>query len=273
MAKHAESPADTVSLRTGATMPVVGLGTWQLTDDTAGTVKAALDMGYRLIDTSGDYGTQPGIAEALRRTDVQRQDLYLVTKVEEDEDAYEATKDRLRELDVERVDLMLIHRPPEAGAGVDLWRGLQRARDEGLTADIGVSNYSTEQIDALVEASSEVPAVNQIEWSPFGWSRAMLDYCNHHGIVIQAYSPLTRTDRLDDDVLQDIAAHHGKTPAQVLIRWNLQLGVVPLPKANNIGHLRENLAVFDFELTDQDMTRLEERNEHYSSLGGSLAYV
>ncbi|MPZ72894.1 MAG: aldo/keto reductase [Nitriliruptorales bacterium] len=254
-------------------MPVLGLGTWQLTDDTADTVKTALDMGYRLIDTSGDYGTQAGIAAALGSSDVDRQDLYLVTKVEEDEDAYDATRDRLRELDVERVDLMLIHRPPPSGAGVDLWRGLQQARDDGLTVDIGVSNYSIEDMNALIETSGEVPAVNQIEWSPFGWSQTMLDYCNGHGIVIQAYSPLTRTERLDDETLQEIAVHHDKTPAHVLIRWNIQLGVVPLPKANNLDHLRENLAVFDFELREEDMRRLEERNEHYSSLGGSLAYA
>jgi diketogulonate reductase-like aldo/keto reductase len=273
MTSNPGSPADTVSLRSGRTMPVLGLGTWQLTDDTAGTVQSALDMGYRMIDTSGDYGSQPGIAQALHRSEVPRGDLYLVTKVEEDEDAYEATKDRLRELELERADLMLVHRPPAAGAGVDLWRGLQQARDDGLAVDIGVSNYTIEEIDALVEATGEVPAVNQIEWSPFGWSRTMLDYCNAHGIVLQAYSPLTRRKRLADDVLGEIAGRHGKTPAQTLIRWGLQLGVVPLPKANDLGHLRENIGVFDFELSADDMDRLEQCNEHYSSLGGSLAYT
>jgi 2,5-diketo-D-gluconate reductase A len=273
MSAHPSGPADTVPLRSGAAMPVLGLGTWQLTDDTAGTVKAALDLGYRMIDTSGDYGTQPGIAEALRRSDVPRDELYLVTKVEEDEDAYDATRDRLRDLDVDHVDLILLHRPPPDGDGVDLWRGLQRARDEGLAVDIGVSNYRTDQIDALAEATGELPATNQIEWSPFGWSGPMLDYCTRQGIRIQAYSPLTRTERLDDEVLQAVAARHGKTPAQVLIRWNLQLGVVPLPKANDANHLRENLDVFDFTLSRQDMARLEDRNDHYSALGASLAYT
>lgn len=273
MSARPTSPSDTVPLRTGRQMPVLGLGTWQLTDDTAGTVDAAIGFGYRLIDTSGDYGTQPGIAEALRRTDVERDQLYLVTKVEEDEDAHQATRDRLRELDVDRVDLMLIHRPPATGAGVDLWRGLQRARDEGLTLDIGVSNYSIDQMEEIADASGEVPAVNQIEWSPFGWSEQMLDHCNDRGILIQAYSPLTRTERLDDEVLDEVAAEHGKSPAQVLIRWAMQLGVVPLPKANQLHHLRDNLDVFDFELTDVQMRRLQERNEHYSALGGSLHYT
>ena len=274
MALHEpRTAADTMPLRTGRSMPVMGLGTWQLTHDTAGTVQAALEMGYRMIDTSGDYGTQAGVGEALRRVSAARDDVYLVTKVEEDEDAYEGTRKRLRELRVERADLMLIHRPPADGPGVNLWRGLQRARDEGFTSDIGVSNYSIDQVDELADATGEVPAVNQIEWTPFGWSRRMLDYCERHAIVIQAYSPLTRTERLHDAVLNDIATAHGRTPAQVLLRWNLQLGTVPLPKANDHGHLAENLRVFDFELDDDAMHRLEECNEHYSALGGSLQYA
>lgn len=266
-------PSDTVSLHTGRRIPVLGLGTWKLTQDTAATVEAAIRMGYRMIDTSGDYGTQPGIAEGLRRSEIDPDEIYMVTKIEEDEDAFEATKDRLRELDLDRVDLMLVHRPPPSGAGVDLWRGLQRARDEGLTADIGVSNYSAEQIDELISATGETPTVNQIEWSPFGWSEDMLEYCNRHDIVIQAYSPLTRAERLDDGALTEIAADHGKTPAQTMIRWSMQLGVVPLPKANQMEHLRENLEVFDFQLFVESMTRLGACNEQFSALGKSLAYI
>jgi len=196
-----------------------------------------------------------------------------VTKVEEDEDAYEATVDRLRELEVDHVDLVLVHRPPARGVGVDLWRGLQRARGEGLTVDIGVSKDSAEEIEELVEATGEIPAVNQIEWSPFGWSRTMLDYCAGQDIVIQAYSPLTRTERLDDEIVKGIAECHGATPAQVLLRWDLQLGVVPLPKANHRDHLRQNISVFDFVLSPNEMTQLRERNEYYSSLGECLAYA
>lgn len=271
--REASTASDTIPMRTGRSMPVIGLGTWQLTRDTAGTVQAALEGGYRMIDTSGDYGTQPGIAEALRRVDVDRREVYLVTKVEEDEDAHQATRDRLGELGVDDVDLVLIHRPPAEGVGVELWRGLQRARDDGLTIDIGVSNYSIDEIEALADASGEMPAVNQIEWTPFGWSRPMLDYCEENGVVIQAYSPLTRGGRLDDRVLNEVARGYGRTPAQVLLRWNLQLGTVPLPKANDHGHLRENLQIFDFELDGDAMHRLEEQNEDYSALGPSLQYT
>ena len=261
-----------VELRTGRSMPVLGLGTWQLNDDTAGTVEEALRLGYRMIDTSGDYGTQPGIGEAMRRTDVERAAIYLVTKVEEDEDAYEATRRNLDELGVEHADLMLIHRPPRTGAGRELWEGLIRARDEGLAVDIGVSNYSIEQIDELISSTGETPAVNQIEWSPFGWSREMLDFCARHGIVIQAYSPLTRARRLDNERVRSVAARHGRTPAQVLLRWSVQRGAVPLPKANRRDHLAENLQALEFDLSGTDLDVLNSLNEAYSSLG-SLPYV
>lgn len=265
--------ASTLELETGRLMPVIGLGTWQLTRDTAGTVEEALRLGYRMIDTSGDYGTQAGIGEALRRGGLDRGEFFLVTKVEEHEDAYAATRRNLDELGLERADLMLIHRPPPGGAGHELWEGLIRAREDGLTADIGVSNYSVEQLEELLDASGELPVVNQIEWSPFGWSRDMLDYCRERGIVIQAYSPLTRAQRLDDERLAELAAEYERTPAQLLLLWNLQLGVAPLPKANRLEHLEENLGIFDFELSDEHVGELNSFNEHYSSLGSSLAYV
>jgi diketogulonate reductase-like aldo/keto reductase len=256
-----------VELRTGRSMPVLGLGTWQLNDDTAGTVEEALRLGYRQIDTSGDYGTQPGIGDAMSRTDVPRSEIFLVTKVEENEDAYDATRRNLEELGQEYADLMLIHRPPRTGAGVELWEGLIRARDEGLAVDIGVSNYSIEQIDELIRSTGETPAVNQVEWSPFGWSREMLDYSGEHGIVIQAYSPLTRARRLDNERLRSVAARHDRTPAQVLLRWSIQRGAVPLPKANRRDHLAENLEALDFELSGEDLDVLNSLNERYSSLG------
>jgi diketogulonate reductase-like aldo/keto reductase len=265
------STQSTVRLRTGNAMPVLGLGTWQLTRDTAGTIAKALELGYPMIDTSGDYGTQPGIGKGIRRAGVQRDAFYLVTKVEEDGDAYEATQNDLAELGLEFADLMLLHRPPPDGAGEDLWRGLIKAKQEGLTRDIGVSNYSVEQMQSLIEETGEVPVVNQIEWTPFGYGEHMSEFCRENDIVIQAYSPLTRTERLDDKHLIEIAKHYGKTPAQVLIRWNLQRGVVPLPKANRAEHLEENLKVFDFELSEEDLSTLDGLNERYSSLG-SLPY-
>lgn len=261
-----------LKLRTGHEMPVMGLGTWKLTKDTAGTVAAALELGYPMIDTSGDYGTQPGIAECLRSNGFDRDSYFLVTKVEEDEDAYEATQRNVDELGLDYADLMLIHRPPDNGAGEKLWEGLIRARNEGLAKDIGVSNYSSDQIDRLIAATGEIPVVNQIEWTPFGHGEQMRAYAGEKDIVIQAYSPLTRATRLDDESLNAIADRYGKTPAQILIRWNLQHGTVPLPKANSRDHLEENIDVFDFELSGQDLAALDEFNQRYSALG-TLPYL
>ena len=262
-----------LALRTGHSMPALGLGTWQLTHDAVPVLEDALRLGYRMIDTSCDYRTQAAVGEAIRASEIDRSDLFVVTKVEENDDAYEATRRNLRELGLEYADLVLIHRPPPGGeVGTDLWTGLMRARRDGLTRDIGVSNYSTAQIESLVTKACEVPVVNQIEWSPFGWSSDMLDYCTLRGIVVQAYSPLTRALRLDDDMLIALAAEYERSPAQILLRWDLQLGVAPVPKAARHEHLLENLAALDFELSGAHMEELEELNEHYSALG-SLPYV
>jgi 2,5-diketo-D-gluconate reductase A len=261
----------TFGLATGVQIPAMGLGTWELRGG-AQTVGTALGFGYRLIDTAGDYGTQPAIGKAIREARVPRDDIFLVTKVEETEDGYDATKNRLRELSMDHADLVLIHRPPSTGAGESIWEGLIKARQEGLAREIGVSNYSIEQMDAVTDATGERPAVNQIEWSPFGHSPGMLDHCRQHDVLIQAYSPLTRVERLHDPVLKEIGGEHGKTPAQVLIRWNIQLGTNPIPKASTRQHLEENLAVFDFELSDDEMDRLSGLNERYSALAG-LAYA
>jgi 2,5-diketo-D-gluconate reductase A len=262
----------TVALFTGRVMPLLGLGTWQLKHQTVDNVRSALEAGYRMIDTSGDYHTQRGIGEALRASALPRKSVYVVTKVEETDDAYAAIRTNLAELRLDYVDLVLIHRPPERGVGEQLWQGLRRAKREGLARDIGVSNYSIEQIEELVYRTGELPAVNQIEWTPFGHSPRMLDFCYDNHIVIQAWSPLTHGMRLNDDKLAAMAARYGRTAAQLLIRWNLQLGVVPLPKANHANHQRDNLHVFDFEISQLDMAKLRTLNEHWSALG-RLQYV
>src|SRR4051812_12836214 len=261
-----------VPLLSGRQMPVLGLGTWQLKHQTVDSIVQALEAGYRMIDTAGDYHTQRGIGDALRASGLPRDSVYLVTKVEETGDAYEAVRTNLAELRLEHVDLVLVHRPPERGVGEKLWQGLRRAKREGLARDIGVSNYSIEQVEEVGYRTGELPVGNPVEGTPFGHSPRMLDFCHDNDIVIQAWSPLTRGARLNDDKLAAMAARYGRTPAQLLIRWNLQLGVVPLPKANHAGHQRENLHVFDFEITQLDMAKLRTLNEHWSALG-QLQYV
>jgi len=262
----------TVTLNSGNKMPIIGIGTWDLTRQTARTVAEALQLGFRMVDTSGDYGTQPGAGSGIRVSGIPRDQVYLVTKVEEDEDAYSSTRRSLEELKMTYADLMLIHRPPKKGYGKDLWKGLIRAREEGFVKDIGVSNYSIEQIESLIESTGEIPAVNQIEWSPFGHSTEILEYCRDNGIVVQAYSPLTHGQRLKDPNLKAIADHYGKTPSQILLRWNIELGVVPIVKASNPEHLAENVDIFDFELDNEDVELLMKFNEGYSALGGGSSH-
>lgn len=257
----------TIKLRSGNRVPVMGLGTWQLTIDTANSVLHALEIGYRLIDTAWDYYTQPAIGEAINASGLPRSELFIETKVEETDDPLEASREYIGEMDLEYADLILLHRPPPEGPGTDLWEGLIEVRAQGLARDIGVSNYSIGQMERLISETGEVPAVQQVEWSPFGHSRLMKEYCDRNSIVMQAYSPLTRTKRLDDQTLAEVAARYEKTPAQVLIRWNLQRGTIPIPKANQRSHRVENLDVFDFEISQPDMEVLDGLNERYSSLG------
>jgi 2,5-diketo-D-gluconate reductase A len=257
----------TVALHTGNTMPVIGLGTWQLKDGTAEVIVKALELGYRLIDTSGNYGTQPGVGEGLRRSPFDRNEIFICTKIEAHENSYDATVQNLQELQIDYADLMLIHWPPQAGAGLELWQGLIRAKQEGLVKDIGVSNYSVALMQTLIDETGEKPVVNQIEWSPFGYSEDMLKYCKDNNIVIQAYSPITRQDKLDNEVLVATAQKYSKTPAQILIRWNIQLGTVPLPKSSSPDHLAENISVFDFEIAEEDMVKLNGLNDGFSALG------
>jgi diketogulonate reductase-like aldo/keto reductase len=260
-----------IPLRSGRRMPAIGLGTWQLTDDTARSVADALRLGYRMIDTSGDYGTQRAIGQALR-DDAGAHDVFIVTKVEEDEDSYEAARRNLGELGLDSVDLLLIHRPPDKGVGRTLWQGLIKAMNDGLCREIGVSNYDVGQIEELVEKTGVTPSVNQVEWTPFGHSKEMLAFCRDNAIVLQAYSPLTRATRLDDETLVEVARRHRKSPAQVLLRWNLELRTVPLPKASRAEHRRENLDIFDFELDEAELVELNELNDRYSALGEGLPY-
>jgi diketogulonate reductase-like aldo/keto reductase len=259
-------PDSTVTLRTGREMPVIGLGSWMLTSHTPEAVLHAFELGYHMVDTSADYKTQPGIGKAIRRYNHRRDSLFVTMKVEPEEDGYEATARNLEELKLAYADLVLIHRAPEKGVGEKLWEQLVRAREEGLTRDIGVCSYKIEQLKTLGENTGEVPAVHQLEWSPFGHSLDMLSYCRGQQIVLQAYCPLTRGKRLKDERLIAIARKHGKSPAQVILRWDLQHGVVPIPKAYRDDHQRDNLDIFDFVLDQIDMGTLDGLNEQFSAL-------
>ena len=266
------TPESSRSLPSGNRMPLLGLGSLNLTHHTVATVCHALEAGFRMIDTSQEFHTQRGIGDAIRACGFERHDIFVISKLEPHDDPYAAMHRNLAQLKLEYVDLVLINSAPEHDAGEMAWHGLRRAKRDGLAHDIGVAGFSIDNIEELVYRTGEMPSVNQIEWSPFGHSPRMLDFCRDNDIIIQARSPLTRATRLNDDKIGAMAARYGKTPAQLLMRWNLQLGVVPLPKSNLREHLRDNLNVFDFDISAQDMLRLNGLNEHFSALD-QLRYV
>ncbi len=262
--------ASTVTLNNGVQMPVFGLGAYHLAETEAGTmavVQEAVSLGYRLIDTATAYGNEEAIGRGLRESGVPRRELFVTTKVWTDEQGEEETPRALQRsltrLGLSYVDLYLIHWPA-VGRWQSAWRAMLALLETGQCRAIGVSNFGIPHLDALRQISTLLPAVNQIECTPFRHAPDLLAYCRDHGIQVEAYSPLTRGAKFGHPVLLKIAQAHGKTPAQVLIRWGLDHRIVEIPKASSSAHLRENTEVFDFGLTAGEMQALDGLHEGFS---------
>jgi diketogulonate reductase-like aldo/keto reductase len=256
-------PDQTASLPQGGRMPLLGFGTWQLTGDDARRATAdALQVGYRHLDTATLYDNEREVGLGLVDSGVPRADVFVTTKLPPDRGGSErpVLEESLEKLGVEYVDLWLIHWPP-GGAGESMWQALLDARDAGLARDVGVSNYSLEQLDALHSATGVMPAVNQINWSPLRFDQAVVDGHRERGVVLEGYSGL-RGGTLDNPVIVEIAERLGRTPAQVILRWHLQHEFVAIPKSANAERIRANAQLADFELTADDMSKLD-------ALGGS----
>jgi diketogulonate reductase-like aldo/keto reductase len=256
----------TVRLNNGVELPWVGLGVYQAQrgEETREAVSWALQAGYRHIDTARIYGNERDVGEALRQSGIPRSEVFITTKLWNHDQGYDsalrACERSLRELGLEYVDLYLIHWPVP-GRRLDSWRAMEKLLADGRCRSIGVSNFLERHLDELMANSKVVPAVNQVEFSPYLYQRELLEHCRRHGIVVEAYSPLTKGERLSDPRLVEVAKHYGKTSAQVLIRWCLQHGMVVLPKSVREARIRENAAVFDFELSANDMRVLDGLNE------------
>ncbi|GAA1243015.1 aldo/keto reductase [Prauserella halophila] len=253
----------TVELNNGVTMPQVGYGVYQVPpDETAVAVTAALEAGYRSIDTATLYGNESGVGRAVRDSGIPRDDLFLTTKLWNDAQGYDAALKAfdasLAELGTDYVDLYLIHWPvPEAGLYPETWRALEKINADGRARAIGVSNFQPHHLDTLAENSGVVPAVNQVEAHPFLQQATVREYDAAHGIVTEAWSPLAKGgELLADPVVTALADHHGRTPAQIVLRWHLQLGNVIIPKSATPSRMTANLQLFDFALDEDDMTRL-----------------
>ncbi|MDQ0375110.1 aldo/keto reductase [Cellulomonas humilata] len=252
------APIPTLTLP-GGQIPVVGLGTWQSEGGAAErAVSVALQLGYRHIDTATGYGNEAEVGRALGGVGIDRDDVFVTTKLPPDHAgrARRTLTESLTALGTDHLDLWLIHWPPGRHASPETWQVFREVRDEGLVRSIGVSNYSLAQLDELIAATGEAPAVNQIPYSPRDHDPDLLAAHLERGVVVEGYSPLKRTD-LRSTALTDAADAHGVTPAQVVLRWHVQHDVVVIPKSTTPERIATNLDVLGFTLTDDEMVAID----------------
>jgi diketogulonate reductase-like aldo/keto reductase len=248
-----------VTLAGDIVMPMVGFGTWQLRGDQAyQSVRLALEAGYRHIDTATMYGNEEEVGRALRDSGLDRRDVFITTKLPPSSAGREreTIAASLRALGVDHVDLWLVHWPPAGRAAPPMWREFLTVRDKGMVRAIGVSNYRTDQIDELITATGQPPAVNQIPWSPAQHDPRRLAESRDRGVIIEGYSPLKGT-HLRDRVLVEIAAEHNVTAPQVVLRWHVQHGIPVIPKSARPERITENFGLFGFSLTAEEMARID----------------
>ena len=255
-------------LNNGVKIPRLGLGVYQSApgQTTKKAVEFALKIGYRHIDTARIYGNESDVGAAIREIGLKREDIFVTTKLWNGDQGYEnslkACDESLKRLGLKYLDLYLIHWPVQ-NLRAESWKALVRLLKEGKCRSIGVSNYTIHHLTELLESSSVVPAVNQVEFSPFLYQKQLLDYCQTKTIQVEAYSPLTQGDKLNHPAIQHVAKSHIKTPAQIMIRWGLEHKLVTIPKSIHEGRIRENAQVFDFHLTADDMRSLDSLDENF----------
>lgn len=242
----------------GRTIPQVGLGVWQTpNDDAAMVVKTALDAGYRHIDTAAAYRNEKGVGEGIRASGLSRDEVFVTTKLWNDNQGYDETlvaaEKSLGRLGLDHLDLYLIHWPaPKKGLFVETWKAFVRLKEEGRVKSIGVSNFAAEHLDRIIGETGVAPAINQIELHPRFQQRALREANAERGVLTQSWSPLGQGQLLADPVIAAIAAKHGKTPAQVIIRWHVDSGLVVIPKSVTPARIVQNFGVFDFQLDAED---------------------
>lgn len=257
-------------LNNGIKIPKFGLGTF-LNDNGRQAIDSilyALEIGYRHVDTATMYENEKEIGEAVHESGLPREEIFVTTKLWNSDHGYDNTikafQRSLERLGLDYIDLYLIHWPVE-NLRLESWRALEKLYNDGLCRSIGISNYMERHLEELLNNSSVIPAVNQVEFSPFLYLKGLQDYCESKGIALESYSPLTKGYKLKDSNLIDIARSYDKSTSQILIRWCLQKGVIVIPKSSQMEHIKENANVFDFNISETDMIALDKLNENYHS--------
>jgi 2,5-diketo-D-gluconate reductase A len=262
-----------LTLNDGKRIPQLGFGVWRLSDEEApAVVGTALEAGYRLIDTAAMYGNEAGIGRAVAASGLPREDIFVATKVWNDRHGYDETlracEESLGRLALDYVDLYLVHWPvPQRGAYVDTWRALMRLREDGRARSIGVCNFTVEHLKRVIDATGSTPSVNQVELHPRFQQKALRAFHQEAGIVTEAWAPLGRGGLLDDPVIQAIAGKHGRTPAQIVLRWHLDGGTVAIPKSATPARIRENRELDGFTLDAEDLARIAALDDPAGRMG------
>lgn len=257
--------SEKIKLRNGTEMPVLGFGTFKISDeDVYRTVLDALSAGYRHIDTAAYYGNEEGIGRAIRDSGIPLEEIFVTSKVWYSEDGYDETIKAFEKSEtlLGKIDLYLIHWPRGRNR-LEMWRALEHLEQEGRIKAAGVSNYVERHLEEIERHGMNMPAVDQVEFSPFLYKKGLLEYCRSKHIILEAYSPLTRGTRLDDQILKEIAQRHDKTPAQILLRWVAQKDMMLIAKTTSKERMKENADIFNFKISKEDMSRLDALNEEY----------
>jgi diketogulonate reductase-like aldo/keto reductase len=257
----------TVLLHNGVKMPYFGLGVYKVEEgnEVIDSVKTALEVGYRAIDTAALYENEEGVGKAIKASGIPRKEIFVTTKVWNTDHGYEKTlkafDKSISKLGLDYVDLYLIHWPGK-DTFIDTWRALEKLYRDGRVRAIGVSNFKPHHLQTLMEHSEEKPVINQVELHPYFQQKELREFCKQHDIVVEAWSPLGRGQVLDDPVLAEIGKKYGKTPAQVTLRWHLQNDIVIIPKSVTPSRIKENADIFDFELTAEDMEQIDQLDKN-----------
>jgi 2,5-diketo-D-gluconate reductase A len=253
-------------LNDGNTIPQFGLGVWQVPNNrAAAAIQTAFDAGYRSVDTAALYRNESGVGDAIAATDIPREDLFITTKLWNSDEGYDGAMrgfdESIRKLKLEYVDLYLIHWPPRSGTRyVDAWKAFEKLRADGRVRSIGVSNFHISHLRRISDETETVPAVNQIELHPNQTQTQLREFHAEHGIITEAYSPLAQGKLVRDKTIGGLAQKYGRTPAQIILRWHIQLGNRVIPKSITPTRIKENIDIFDFELADDDMHAIDDLN-------------